>query len=231
VTNKPTLCLDFDGVIHSYERGWRNGIIYGSAVPGFFDWAQRATEYFHLTIYSSRSLTSNGQDSMRDWLRLEADEWCKHQQAAPSVSAVLAWFAFSVSKPKAFLTIDDRAIQFRGDWTAWWLDPTKLLEFKPWNAGGVPCEATSKPETLSTVPHIFLNASTKWSREQRLIDLMFEMVYRTTQSHAYWRPDRDAAMAWVAHHLKENGFPTTPIGLSWGMMDAVQPTEAVRGKA
>jgi hypothetical protein len=114
--NKPILCLDFDGVIHSYERGWQDGEIYGTPTEGFAGWAEEANLHFRLVIYSSRS--KEGSQPMKNWLK-------KH-----GIDPDL--FEFAHEKPSAFLTIDDRALTFRGRWGEF--DPENLRGFKPWNA-------------------------------------------------------------------------------------------------
>ena len=124
---KPILCIDFDGVIHSYERGWQGGEIYGDIVPGFFHWATHANQRFKLVIYSSRSTTEEGIEAMRAWL----DKKMNHDGALYQ-HLTMDDFEFAHEKPPAFLTIDDRAICFKGDWSG--LDPDDLRNFKPWNA-------------------------------------------------------------------------------------------------
>jgi hypothetical protein len=129
---KPTICIDFDGVIHSYERGWQNGVIYGHVVPGFFEWVERVRFRFKLVIYSSRSKDDDGVAAMGLWLHEKRNAWIKEGgQRHPTEPLT---FEFAHEKPAAWLTIDDRAIQFRGDWSDSALAPDAMRAFKPWNA-------------------------------------------------------------------------------------------------
>lgn len=128
---RPTICVDFDGVIHSYERGWQDGAIYGEVVPGFFEWAAKARQSCRLVIYSSRS--KGGTEPMERWLAFQHGKWVvEGWNGGETVS--LDHFEFAHEKPAAWLTIDDRAICFRGDWSARELAPDSLRSFKPWNA-------------------------------------------------------------------------------------------------
>lgn len=126
---KPILCLDFDGVIHRYSKGWQDGSIYDEAVPGFFDWARQAQEHFKLVIYSSRSKTPEGIKAMADWLMEKMAKW---REANGEYSKALL-FEFADSKPPAFITIDDRAVWFNGNWALPVWQPKSLLEFRTWD--------------------------------------------------------------------------------------------------
>jgi hypothetical protein len=128
--SKPTICLDFDGVIHSYEKGWQDGTIYGEVTPGFFEWAEEARKHFKLVIHSSRSKQEAGSVAIAMWLHEQRNKWIaaggQHNEA-DSLEIEIA-----SEKPAAWLTIDDRCIRFEGRWD--WLRPEVLLDFKPWNA-------------------------------------------------------------------------------------------------
>lgn len=128
---KPTICIDFDGVIHSYERGWQHGVIYGEVVPGFFEWVERVRDQFKLVIYSSRSKTDDGVIAMGLFLGEKRNQWIKAGgQRHPTEPLT---FEFAHEKPAAWLTIDDRAICFMGRWDDAALSPEALRAFKPWN--------------------------------------------------------------------------------------------------
>jgi hypothetical protein len=126
---KPTLCIDFDGVIHDYRDGWQNGAITGDVTPDFFNWATEAAKQFELVVYSSRSKDPALAKAMKEWIEVKQRDWEDHH---PGTATWDLTFTFTSEKPAAFLTIDDRAIRFDGDWSAPELNPDRLRAFEPW---------------------------------------------------------------------------------------------------
>jgi hypothetical protein len=122
--NKLTICIDFDGVVHAYSKGWQDGSIYDAMVTGFTEWAALTKDTFKLVIYSSRSKTPEGIQAMKDWF---ATQWADEKRIGVND------LEFAHKKPAAYLTIDDRALKFDGNWSAAHWDANELLKFKPWN--------------------------------------------------------------------------------------------------
>ena len=63
-------CLDFDGVIHGYESGWKGPRnIPDPPVPGAMDFIVDARAHFDINIFSSRSNYTFGRRAMKRWFR------------------------------------------------------------------------------------------------------------------------------------------------------------------
>jgi hypothetical protein len=120
---KPILCLDFDGVIHSYASGWKGAdIIPDPPVAGAADFIVAAQKHFTIAVYSSRSGQAGGIDAMKRYVHkliIDAD----HDGSAFDA---VTW---PTEKPPAQITIDDRALTFMGVWPRM----SELLVFQPWN--------------------------------------------------------------------------------------------------
>lgn len=111
------LCVDFDGVLHSYTSGWKGAdVVSDPPVPGAIEWLARAAERFNVCIYSSRSKEPGGITAMQTWLIAHGCEF-------------LDLLTFPTEKPAAFLTIDDRAICFDGTFP----ELEVIDAFVPWN--------------------------------------------------------------------------------------------------
>ncbi len=99
--SRKTVCLDFDGVIHSYRSGWKGETVIPDPPIHRVDLAIRnLRRHFRVVVYSARCRSDEGVQAVRDWLakyEIEVDEICRH-------------------KPPAFVYVDDRAVPFTGDW-------------------------------------------------------------------------------------------------------------------
>lgn len=127
--SKPILCLDFDGVIHSYASGWKGAdVIPDPPVDGALQFIVDAMEHFTVVIFSSRSHQPGGREAMWQWLGY----WSVDPvHGMPGDFDHGAWSAIGwpVEKPPALVTLDDRALTFTGIWPSMEF----LKAFKPWN--------------------------------------------------------------------------------------------------
>lgn len=134
---KPILCVDFDGVVHSYTSGWQGAtVIPDPPVTGALRWLWKATEWWNVQIYSSRSKDPVAREAMQAWMIVHSREefGLDHPMSDMDGERDPGFqypITFAYEKPSAFLTIDDRAICFDGDWSE--IDACDLLNFKPWN--------------------------------------------------------------------------------------------------
>lgn len=96
-----TVCLDFDGVIHSYVSGWMGEAnIPDPPIHRVDEAIAKLREDYRVVVYSARCRSADGRLAIEQWLErhaIQVDEVCEH-------------------KPPAFVYVDDRAIPFTGNW-------------------------------------------------------------------------------------------------------------------
>ena len=115
---RETVCVDFDGVIHSYRSGWLGGtVIPDPPVPGAIDWLTQIAERYEIAILSTRTAEAGAVDAMREYLRAHG--------LAP---AIVERIHFARSKPPARIYVDDRGWRFEGTFPS--LD--EIRSFRPW---------------------------------------------------------------------------------------------------
>lgn len=98
--HKKTVCVDFDGVIHAYSKGWNDGTCYDEAVPGAFD----AIKKLRAKGYEVIVLTARPVEAAGKWF---LDHWPNTHDDIPQITN---------TKPIAIAYIDDRGIRFT-NWT------------------------------------------------------------------------------------------------------------------
>jgi hypothetical protein len=96
-----TLCVDFDGVIHKYSQGFKDGSIYDEPIEGAFDALMKLKEAgYTVVIHTARKPF----ESVQEWLKEKAASYPEIQK-----------LEVTDRKLPSLAYIDDRAIRF----TAW----------------------------------------------------------------------------------------------------------------
>lgn len=98
---RPTIAVDFDGVIHKYSNGWQDGEIYDDPIEGAFEKMLRLyLDGFNIVISTARTEI----DSVKTW-------WNKWYHIKFPNSEMFP-VEITNKKPIAIAYIDDRGIKF-----------------------------------------------------------------------------------------------------------------------
>lgn len=120
---RQTIVVDFDGVIHLYSKGWKDGSIYDGPVDGAFEGIGEL-----LTKHDKAVVVMSTRDPQQtcDWLNQMLVEQYPEQEWFCSVLPDNAKFwngdednrevMVTNRKIPAILYIDDRALRFDGNW-------------------------------------------------------------------------------------------------------------------
>lgn len=104
-SERTTLVLDFDKVIHDMTRGFHDGTIYGKPLEGTTESLKLLSEKFDLIVYSCKSNPTRPLINGKTGTEL-IWEWLKNNKLNLYIKDV------TFGKPNAVAYIDDKAIRF-----------------------------------------------------------------------------------------------------------------------
>ena len=123
---KSTICVDFDGVIHSYTSGWQGASrITDPPVPGAFKFLHDCLSAFdEVYIFSTRCRGTRGRAAIKNWI--------KNNSAMLWYSDIsgrgLECLEYSNTKVAALVYVDDRGFRFEGEFPS----ANYLRSLMPW---------------------------------------------------------------------------------------------------
>ena len=94
------LAIDFDGVIHNFNKGFYDGTCYGEPLPGSLDAIRELSQKYNIVIYTAKAKPDRPLINGKTGTQL-VEEWLKKHNVFQYIDYVTA------EKPRAILYIDD----------------------------------------------------------------------------------------------------------------------------
>lgn len=99
------IAIDFDGVIHNFDKGYHDGTCYGDPIPGSLDAIRKLSDRYNIIIFTAKAKPSRPLVNGKTGVELVSD-WLDKYGVLDCVSEITA------EKPRAILYIDDNGYRF-----------------------------------------------------------------------------------------------------------------------
>ena len=110
------LAIDFDGVIHTFDKGWYDGTCYGEPLEGALEAIKDLSESYNIIIFTAKAKPSRPLVNGKTGTEL-VEEWLTEHGVMKYVKEITS------EKPRSQIYIDDKGYHFKN-----WDDTLKYLE-------------------------------------------------------------------------------------------------------
>ena len=102
------IAIDFDGVIHNFDKGWHDGTCYGEPIPGAIEAIKKLSKKYKIIIFTAKAKPNRPLVDGKTGIEL-VRLWLMKYDILDCISEITS------EKPHAQLYIDDNAYRFI-DW-------------------------------------------------------------------------------------------------------------------
>jgi hypothetical protein len=103
------IAIDFDGVVHTFDKGWHDGTCYGDPIEGSLDAVKSLSRKYNIIIFSAKVRPDRPLVNGKTGKEL-VNEWLERYNLKQYIAEI------THEKPRAKFYIDDKALEFKGDW-------------------------------------------------------------------------------------------------------------------
>lgn len=115
-SEKLNIAVDFDGVIHDFSEGYRDGTCYGDPLPGSLDAIKSLAAKYNVIVFTAKAKPNRPLVNGKTGTQL-VEEWLIKHGIREYVKEVTS------EKPRACLYIDDKAYRFSN-----WKDTMRFID-------------------------------------------------------------------------------------------------------
>ena len=114
-SEKNNIAIDFDGVIHNFDKGYHDGTCYGDPIEGSLDALKKLSKTYNIIIFTAKAKPNRPLVNGKTGTEL-VSEWLEKHGVLDCVNEITS------EKPRAILYIDDNAYRFEN-----WIDTIKFV--------------------------------------------------------------------------------------------------------
>jgi ribonucleotide monophosphatase NagD (HAD superfamily) len=114
-SEKNNIAIDFDGVIHNFDKGYHDGTCYGDPIEGSLDALKELSKTYNIIVFTAKAKPNRPLVNGKTGTEL-VSEWLEKYGVMDCVNEITS------EKPRAMLYIDDNAYRFEN-----WVDTIKFV--------------------------------------------------------------------------------------------------------